>query len=80
MKVDIYKIHHSNWCYIIVPQSTDIDSLIASLPGFPDVNFKTYRRIQSGHDTFGPSSALNSDSFRSFMSRVGYKFAQRIRK
>ncbi|MGK3123430.1 hypothetical protein ACCY16_04800 [Candidatus Pantoea formicae] len=80
MKVDIYKIHHSSWGYIIVPTGTDIDALIKSLPGFPHVNFKTYRRIQSGHDTYGASSALNNVSFRSLLSTVGYKFSHRIRK
>ena len=80
MLVDIYKIHHSKWGYIIVPAGSNIESIIASLPGFHQCSFTTYRRIQRGHDTFNQNSALNSDVVRDDLRNNGYRFAFKVRK
>lgn len=80
MKVDIYKIHHSSWQYIIVPVGTNLDTLIVSLPGFYPANFKTYRKIQSGHDTLRSVSALNRNDFRQSIDQKGFVFSHRIYK
>lgn len=80
MQVDIYKIHHSKWGYIIVPAGSDIKSTIDSLPGFYKSSFTTHRRVPGPHDTFSPSSALNSDVVRDDLRNNGYRFAFKIRK
>jgi len=80
MQVDIYKIHHSKWGYIIVPANSNIKSIIASLSGFYESSFTTYRRVRGPHDTYSPNSALNSDAVRDDLKKNGYRFAFRIRK
>lgn len=80
MQVDIYKIRHSKWHYIIVPAGSNIKSVINSLPGFYVSSFSTYRKVRGSHDTFSPNSALNSNAVRNDLINNGYRFAFRIRK
>ncbi|MEG1214975.1 MAG: hypothetical protein RSE29_28010, partial [Leclercia sp.] len=62
------------------PIGSNIDSIIASLPGFYQASFKTYRRVRGPHDTLSPNSALNSNVVRNDLTKNGYRFAHRIRK
>nr|DAL10737.1 MAG TPA_asm: hypothetical protein [Caudoviricetes sp.] len=80
MQVDIYKIHHTKWRYIVVPAGSNIESIIDSLPGFHQCPFTTYRRIQRAHDTFSQDSTLNSDVVRDDLRNNGYRFVHKIRK
>lgn len=81
MKVDIYKIYHKKWKYLIVPQDTNVKDLVGTLEGFRGCSVvPSFIIIQRGHDTYGTSSALNSDEFRSKLSNDGFAYSHRIMK
>jgi hypothetical protein len=80
MKVDIYKINHSRWNYILVQTGADIGAIVSGLDGFRGPS-PSYRKIWGGpHDTTSPNSALNSDSLRTEISAKKFKFVSRVRK
>ncbi len=85
MIVDIYKINHKKWNYIILPQGNDIKNILTKDPDFKGVLINgvvvhTYRRIQSAHDTLSINSALNNDTYTQQLNSVGYAFAFKVIK